>query len=198
MKKTLKNNQNIFANKTGAFMRKLLLTLGLCLTFSSAFANDIDDIFNPGNGDFKFERFSTEGILLQLDKDAKIACSSEGQCILSSVQNDSKGWEASFNIGQGNTVNSNGGTTVITGGYDGKNEQCMSCFNWGITLAYKVGHCTQTVMVPRSLYYALNRYMYGLMTETGDVRKGFTPADEAMIMFYTTIMKQATGCAGPK
>lgn len=42
--------------------------------------------------------------------------------------------------------------------------------------------------------YALNRYMYGLMTETGGTRRGFTPADEAMIMFYTTVMKQATGC----
>jgi hypothetical protein len=36
------------------------------------------------------------------------------------------------------------------------------------------------------------------MQETGETRKGFTPADEAMIMFYTTIMKQASGsgCGG--
>jgi hypothetical protein len=41
--------------------------------------------------------------------------------------------------------------------------------------------------------------MYGLMTETGETKRGFTPADEAMIMFYTTIMKQANGCqAGGK
>jgi hypothetical protein len=36
--------------------------------------------------------------------------------------------------------------------------------------------------------------MYGLISEEGGTRRGFTPADEAMIMFYSTIMKQATGC----
>jgi hypothetical protein len=36
--------------------------------------------------------------------------------------------------------------------------------------------------------------MYGLMAEDGGTRRGFTPADEAMIMFYTTIMSKASGC----
>jgi hypothetical protein len=40
----------------------------------------------------------------------------------------------------------------------------------------------------------MNRYMYGLISEDGGIRRGFTPADEAMIMFYSTIMKQASGC----
>lgn len=182
---------------------KTILALTLLITSLMAVsrADDIDDVFNTGNGEFKFERFSNEGILLAIDRDAKIACMSNGQCVLSSVKSDSNGWEVSFNVGQGNSVNSGSGTTIITGGYDsGKTSTCNSCdaVNWGITLAYKVGHCTQTVLVPRSLYYALNRYMYGLMQETGDTKKGFTPADEAMIMFYTTIAKQATGCSAGK
>ncbi|MDD4974342.1 MAG: hypothetical protein PHY93_08310 [Bacteriovorax sp.] len=182
---------------------KTILALALLLTslISASKADDIDDIFNTGNGEFKFERFSNEGILLAIDKDAKIACMSNGQCVLSSVKSDSNGWEVSFNVGQGNNINSNGGTTIITGGYDtGKTNTCNTCngVSWGVTLAYKVGHCTQTVMVPRSLYYALNRYMYGLMQETGETKKGFTPADEAMIMFYTTIAKQASGCSTGK
>lgn len=185
-------------------MKKMFITLITLICMTSAFAGDpppgseIDDVFNPGNGEFEFERFSTEGILLQLDKDAKIACYSNGQCVLSSVTNTTKAhWEVSFNVGQGNTVNSGTGTTIITGGYDGKNEGCPTCINWGLNVTFKgKQQCTQTVMVPRSLYYSINRYMYGLMTETGDTRKGFTPADEAMIMFYTTIMKQATGCNG--
>jgi hypothetical protein len=162
-------------------------------------ADNIDDTFNTGNGEFKFERFSNAGILLAIDHDAKIACMSNGQCVLSSVKSDSKGWEVSFNVGQGNNINNGTGTTIITGGGYG-NGTCNTCngINWGVTVAYKVGHCTQTIMVPRSLYYALNRYMCGLMLETGETKKGFTPADEAMIMFYTTIAKQASGCSTGK
>ncbi len=178
-------------------MKKLLFALSLIAALvSPTFADEIDDIFNPGEREFEFDRYSNEGILLKIDQDARIACSIEGLCKLSSVRTDSKGWEVSFNVGQGGAINSGSGTTIITGGYDGKNDTCNTCdqLNWGLTLAYRSGQCTQTVMVPRSLYYAMNRYMYGLMTETGETKRGFTPADEAMIMFYTTIMKQATGC----
>lgn len=181
-------------------MKKLLVWALIALSATTvALANDIDDIFVPGDGEFKFERFSNEGILLSIDRDARVACHSNGQCVLSSVQSDSKGWEISFNVGQGSNVNSNGGTTIITGGYDSGKNDCDTCnvLNWGLTVSYKKGQCTQQVLVPRSLYYAMNRYLYGLMQETGETRKGFTPADEAMIMFYSTIMKQAasSGCS---
>lgn len=179
-------------------MKKILL-LTCLVTSTLAFADAIDDIFDPGNGEFKFERFSNEGILLAIDQDARIACQENGQCVLSSAQSDSKGWEVSFNVGQSNGMNAGTGTTVITGGYDPGKNDCSTCntVNWGFTVSYKVAHCTQKVLVPRSLYYSMNRYLYGLMQETGETKKGFTPADEAMIMFYTTIMKQASasGCS---
>ena len=183
------------------FLFLTMITLSITTTTPKSFAeDDAGTIFIPGDGEFQFERFSNEGILLAIDSDARVACHSNGQCVLSSVQSDSKGWEVDFNFGQGNNVNSSGGTTVITGGYEtGKNE-CNNCnpISWGLTMSYRKGSCTQQVMVPRALYYSMNRYLYGLMQETGETRKGFTPADEAMIMFYSTIMKQASsgGCGG--
>ena len=182
-------------------MKKILLMAIIALSAATtSFADDIDDIFVPGDGEFEFERFSNEGILLAIDKDARLACQANGQCVLSSVESSYKGtWEVSFNFGQGSNVNANGGTTIITGGYDSSKNDCSTCdsINWGLNLTYKSGgQCTQKVLVPRSLYYSMNRYLYGLMQATGETRKGFTPADEAMIMFYTTIMKQASasGC----
>ncbi len=184
-------------------MKRMLQLVLIALTVvtsvaSTSFAEDAGDIFIPGDGEFEFERFSNEGILLAIDRDARVACHSNGQCVLSSVQSDSKGWEVSFNFGQGNSINSGSGTTIITGGYDSGKNDCNTCngINWGLTLTYKKSSCTQQVMVPRALYYSMNRYLYGLMQETGETRKGFTPADETMIMFYSTIMKQASasGC----
>ena len=63
-----------------------------------------------------------------------------------------------------------------------------------VSFIVKVGSCEQTVKVPRSLYYSLNRYIYGLLNSDSSTRRSFTPADEAMIIFYTTIAKQAQGC----
>jgi hypothetical protein len=150
--------------------------------------------FDQGQGEFEFARFSNEGILLAIDRDARLACSENGQCVLSSVQTNSAGWEVAFNVGEGMNYNNGGGTTIFTGGYGGNPNSCETCnrTHWGLTVTYRRGQCTQQVMVPRSLYFAMNRYIYGLMQETGQTRRGFTPADEAMIMFYTTIMKQAS------
>ncbi len=168
----------------------------ILLNASMVFAGGVDDVFAPGNEEFKFERLSNDGILLAIDKDAKIACLPSGLCTLSSGQSDSKGWDISFNVSQGGSINSNGGTTIITGGYDpNASSSTGNNLHWGITLSYRVGHCTQRVLVPRSLYYSMNRYLYGLLQETGETRKGFTPADEAMIMFYSTIMKQASAAS---
>lgn len=172
-------------------MKKILMAL-LLVTQAPAFAGDIDDIFGPGDDQFQFQRFSDDMILLQIDQDANIACK-DGVCTLHSVSNNYGGFEVAFQLGEGNAFNSGSGsvTNIYTGGSDNVSTDGMF---WGLTVRYRRGNCTQTVNVPRSVYYSLNRYMYGLMTETGGTRRGFTPADEAMIMFYTTIMDKANGC----
>jgi len=172
-------------------MKNLLLVLALLFN-TALFAGDIDDMFGGGEDEFEFDRFSDGQILLAIDRDADVACHA-GVCTLHSVSNTYGGFEASFNVGEGTTSNNGSSTTNI---YTGGSNSCDDCPRdyWGITLKYSRGNCVQRINVPRSVYYAVNRYMYGLMTEDGGTRRGFTPADEAMIMFYTTIMSKANGC----
>lgn len=179
------------------------LILLLCLFASQVFAEDggspcessqeVQDIFGCETNEFSFEKFDDSTILMAINRDARIACNASGLCRISSVTSNDRRFTASFSIGEGNTFGSglgNGTNIIVPGnGNLGSTEPY-----YGITLKFTTGRCTQTVNVPRAVYYAVNRYMYGLMTETGGTRRGFTPADEAMIMFYTTIMKQATGC----
>lgn len=178
-------------------MKKLLKILLILLSLNIC-ASEVDDIFGEGEQEFEFERFSDKSILLAIDEDAKVACSSGGLCTLHSVTNRYGGFEVSFNIGGGSQSNINNGEGSVTNIYTGdRGSNCNGCDQrfWGISVKYKKGKCTQTIKVPRSVYYAINRYMYGLMTDTGGVRRGFTPAAEAMIMFYTTIMNKASGCS---
>jgi hypothetical protein len=173
---------------------KLALLLSLLIFSISISANEIDDEFGVGDTSFLLERSANNDIMLTIEKDAKIACLPNGQCVLSSVQNDNKGWDLSFSVGQGFGYGNNSGTTIITGGHDSSYDGCPSCrpVNWGLSITHHAYKCTQKVMVPRSLYIAMNRYLYGLIQENGDPRKAFTPADETMIIFYSTIMKQAS------
>jgi hypothetical protein len=173
---------------------KLVILLCLIIFNTTLLADEIDDGFGVGNTSFLLEKSANYDIMLTIVKDAKIACLPSGQCVLSSVSNENKGWDVSFSVGQGINYGSTNGTTIITGGYDTNYGGCPSCqpVNWGLTLTHHAYHCSQKVMVPRSLYIAMNRYLYGLLQENGEPRKGLTPADETMIIFYSTIMKQAS------
>ncbi len=156
---------------------------------------DLDKKYGGGSEEFEFEKFDNETILLAIKRDMEVACSKQGLCTLSAVTSNDSRFTAQFNIGEGNNMGGYGGgsgTTVIVPG-SGGNVYSPEPY-YGVTLRYTKARCTQTIKVPRSLYFSINRYMYGLMSEDGGTRRGFTPADEAMIMFYSTIMKQASGC----
>lgn len=171
-------------------MKKTLILLALAFT-SLTFATNVDDLFAGGEREFEFERFADDSILMEIDNEAELACEN-GVCTLHAVVNNYGGISVSFNVGEGQNNNGNGGTNIYTGGA-GYNTNANTEY-WGFNVTYKRGQCTQRIRVPKSVYYAINRYMYGLMTEEGGTRRGFTPADEAMIMFYTTIISKANGC----
>lgn len=173
-----------------------LLAMFIFVFSATAYSQDydVDDIFSGNVEDFQFTKFDNNDLLLTIAQDAKVACNKKGICTLNAVTSYDRRYTVQFQVGQGNPNynNSGTGTTVIipgNGGGLGSNEPYF-----GLLLKYTNGKCTQEVQVPRSLYFAMNIYMYNLMTDEAGPKKGFTPADEAMIMFYTTIMKQASGC----
>ncbi len=180
--------------------------LVLCLSMLSSFLwaqkqppADYDDRFGGGNDEFEFEVFDNRSILVAIKRDMDIACNHAGLCTLSAVTSNDSRFTAQFNVGEGSqnggwNSGNGGGTTVIVPNGGSCTTGCNSEPYYGLSLRYSRGTCTQTVRVPRALYISMNRYMYGLMAEDGGTRRGFTPADEAMIMFYSTIMKQASGC----
>lgn len=184
-------------------MIKKIVLLSIFLMTTMVFAQKNpggNDDFGSGSDEFEFERFSNENVLKMIDNDAEFACNRSGLCTIHSVTSNDRRFTASFSFGEGQNNNQfgNGGGTVVVAG--GAGQDCTNCPRdyWGVNLEFTTGRCTQTVMVPRSLYYSMNRYMYDLMDENGNTRRGFDPAKEAMIMFYSTIMKEAKGCVAPK
>ncbi len=183
-------------------MKKILSFMICALLLNVAFANqgyennydNEDELFDTiagGEEEFEFIRYSPEYIQMSINEDMKVACK-KGMCTLFSIANSGDEFKIEFNVGDGNTSN-NGGNIVIVPGDSYSTNQGSNPFV-GLSVSYTYKTCEQEIKVPRSLYIAMNTYMYGLITEEGTTRRAFTPADEAMIIFYSTIIKQATGC----
>lgn len=121
---------------------------------------DIDKKYGGGSEEFEFEKFDNETILLAIKRDMEVACNKQGLCTLSAVTSNDSRFTAQFNIGEGYNMGGYGGgsgTTVIvpgSGGYVNSPEPY-----YGVTLRYTKARCTQTIKVPRSLYFSINRYM---------------------------------------
>jgi hypothetical protein len=190
---------------------KFLFIMSLLFGISvNTYADNIDDLFSGGEDrEFEFERFSEANVMEAISHDAGMACRN-GLCTLTSNDTRFKEFTINMNGGLGNNEsNGYGGYGPGNGsGYNiylpGNNNNgglanmpFESRLHANINIQLKVGSCTRTVKIPRSLYYAINRYMYGLMNEDSTTRRSFTPADEAMILFYTTVMKEASACNRP-
>ena len=183
----------------------IILFISMIISFTS-FADEIDDLFEQGEDiEYQFERFSDRNIMTAISHDAGVACK-KGLCTLSSV--DTKYSDFTINVG-GNAGNSNNNSYGGYGNNNGGNFPSITFnnnsdptegdtirYNAQINMTVKVGKCTRSVNVPRAVYYSINRYIYGLMHEDGTTRRSFTPADEAMILFYSTVMKMSSGCGG--
>ena len=172
----------------------LILNTTFCLALSQE-EKEYEELFGTASTEFEMEKFDNKTIMIAIKRDMEVACNKKGLCTLSAVTSNDQRFTAQFNIGEGTNMgglNTGSGTTVIVPGSNGYASGTEPYF--GISLRWTRSRCTQNILVPRSLYISINRYMYGLMTEEGGTRRGFTPADEAMIMFYSTIMKQASGC----
>ena len=103
----------------------------------------------------------------------------------------------STGYGDPNGSNTNNGGVVVVDSNGGHHNDFQSQPYVGVTLRYIKGSCTQSVNVPKSLYVAMNTYLYHLINEDGSIERQFTPAQQTMILFYTTILKQASGCNNP-
>ncbi len=176
---------------------KKILSLSICSLafFASAQASEFDDGIE---NEFRLTRFSDDQIQVEIRNKMKVACKGD-RCELASVTNKGEAFVVTVSAGVGNNNNNasgTGGVVIIDGGRNNSNNDFQPYV--GVQLKYVNGHCTQSVNVPTSLYVAMNTYLYHLVNEDGSIDRQFTPAQQTMILFYTTILKQASGCTIPQ
>ncbi len=176
-------------------MKKMFAFSLLLLNCLSLQANStLDETLGGGSQEFEYVKYSDQYIQMKIHQNAQVNCK-DGLCVLFSQTTHSNNFSMEFSVGEnasgGSYSGSSNGTVVVVP--SSSSSSTVQPYV-GLTLKYSVGNCTQNIKVPESLYVAMNTFLYHFITENGTPVRGFTPADEAMIMFYSTIMKQATGC----
>jgi hypothetical protein len=153
--------------------------------------------YEGGSGEYGQIYYSPAYISKMIAHDMSIQCF-RGLCEMAMVDTRGKAFVAEVNTGYGNQNGMNGsggpGGLVIVGatGYNNTPQPYL-----GVTLRYVSQRCVQSVRVPTSLFVSMNTYLYNLINEDGTTKRTFDPAEQTMILFYTTILKQATGCTTP-
>ncbi|MCM2277339.1 MAG: hypothetical protein NDJ89_04630 [Oligoflexia bacterium] len=179
--------------------RKVAVLLGACalgaLLLAGVVRAEGDDYGDstPGGG------------LPELTKDqflkdkANLAC--EGSlCKIFSVSLNSTKFTVSTFVGTNNRMNNGNSSSynVYYGGGDPYNNPNYNLNEpgYGIQLTWEKTNCTKTVNVDKSVYEAVTTYMTALVNaKPGEdpTFPAFTPAEQTMILFYTTVMNLVKG-----
>lgn len=159
-----------------------------------------DNEFSGGAEEYEQPHFTPAYIHQMISQNMKIQCS-RGLCEMAMVDTKGHAFVVEVNAGYGNQNNfSNGGNAgggVVVVAPGSSNYSNVPQPNFGLTIRYVAQRCKQSVRVPVSLYVSLNTYLYSLMNEDGSTKRTFDPAEQTMILFYTTLLKQASGCTTP-
>jgi len=181
-------------------MVRILSALAFVLLALHAFADDLNETLGGGSKEFEYVRYTDEYIQLKIHEAAMVNCH-KSLCTLFAQTTRHHDFSLEFSVGE----SANGGSGSTSGGSGSiivvpTNNTASNTVRpyIGLVARYSIGKCTQKIKVPESLYISMNTFLYNLINEDGTPQRGFTPADEAMIMFYSTIMKQASSCTSGK
>jgi hypothetical protein len=126
---------------------------------------------------------------------SNLAC--EGSlCTLFSVSVNKKTFNITTYVGDGMPSQQNGGNNYYYGQGQSGQAGATGKLGYGIQLSWDNTHCTKNVNVDKSVYDSVTTYMKELLNSTpgeGRTYPQFTPAEQTMILFYTTVMDLTKG-----
>ena len=169
-----------------------MVFLGLWILIPS-FAQE----YQSGSPEFEPPSYYPPERIQELIQDSmRISCQG-GLCQMAMVDSQGRSFvvEVSAGYGPNTGVSGTGGAGGVVVVNPGGNGFGVNQPFLGLTLRYVNQKCRQYVNIPASLYVSMNTYLYSLVNEDGTIKRTFDPAEQTMILFYTTVLKQANGCS---
>ncbi|MCE3010197.1 MAG: protease [Proteobacteria bacterium] len=167
---------------------KLILAALLSLSLQS-YASEFDE-GAPEHDQRPLPNRTDADIQRSIRDEMSIACSGN-LCKIVGADNQGSGWTVSFNVGYGSTPNSGSGDTIYIGDKGDSNSDSNYA---GITVTYKNYKCISTLRVTPAVYQFVNTYMYNMVNHDYSTKRNFSPAEQTVVLFYTTMLNKVENC----
>ena len=132
----------------------------------------------------------------QMVKDAANLVCHDSLCQLFEVKVRKQSFTITTYVGNRQPGMMNGGTNNYYGSNPMITNYDPNQVGYGVQVTWDNTKCTKTIMVDKSVYDSVTTYMAMLVnTKPGEDKTfpQFTPAEETMILFYTTVMELTKG-----
>lgn len=171
---------------------KMLLAGILLATSMQATATEFDnasDEFEPR----PLPQYSEAELQKKIENEMAVACSGN-LCRIVGQDGSGSGWTVQFQVGYGRANgNGTGDTIYIGGGNQGQNDNSGFA---SVTVTYKNYKCRSNLLVTPAVYRFVNTYLYNMVNSDGSVKRNFSPADQTVVLFYTTMLNKVNSCSG--
>lgn len=168
----------------------LKLTLVSLVLASMAHADEFDG-GSPEYDPRPNPHYSETEIQRKIENEMAVACRGN-LCSIVGTDSAGSGWTVSFQVGYGNNQGGSGNNFYIGEGSNNNNNN--GDYYAGITVTYKNYVCNSTLRVTPSVYRFVNTYMYNMVNADGSTKRNFSPADQTVILFYTTMLNKVDNC----
>lgn len=178
------------SNNGENMIRKMCL-LALCFLFGQNFAAANE--FDTGSPEFDpvtYPKYDEAEIQRKISQEMAVACSNN-LCKIAGTDSHGSGWTVAFQVGIGQQSNSGSASSIYIGNNNGLNNRSPTA---SVTVTYKNSVCTSTLQVTPAVYRFVNTYLYNMVNTDGSVKKNFSPSDQTVILFYTTMLSKAESC----
>jgi hypothetical protein len=173
---------------------KAIILLAFCFGGLQSRAGE----FDKGSTEFdtpQVPNYSEAEVQKQIQNEMAIACSGN-LCKIAGQDSHGSGWTVSFQVGYGGNNNNGSGTgsggMIYIGGNNNNNNKGYA----SVSVSYKTFQCHSNLLVTPAVYRFVNTYLYNMVNSDGSVKRNFSPADQTVILFYTTMLNKVDACAG--
>lgn len=171
-----------------------LKLLGAAMTALVLSTQAFADEFDGGSPDYDprpIPQYSEAEIQRKIQNEMAVACKGN-LCSIVGTDGHGEGWTVSFQVGYGDNPNSGGNNFYIG---DGKaSSDSEGDYYAGVTVTYKNYSCNSSLRVTPAVYRFVNTYMYNMVNSDGSTKRNFSPADQTVILFYTTMLNKVDNC----
>lgn len=169
-----------------------LIVIAVVAMTSLVYANEFDSA-SPEYDPQTNPQYTESEIQKKIENEMQVACQGN-LCAIVGTDNHGEGWTVSFQVGYGNNNTGTGNNFYI--GADAQNSNNNGGYYAGLTITYKNYTCNSTLRVTPAVYRFVNTYLYNMVNSDGSTKRNFSPADQTVVLFYTTMLNKVDNCKG--